>query len=60
VIVAHPLWLVGSLFFAAASGRLLLAALDVGKPSAFMAWLSAAAFVYWTAVSAIYFFSGTP
>ena len=60
MIAAHPLWLAGSLLFAAVSGRLLLAALEVGKPSAVMAWLSAAAFVLWSALAALFFFGGTP
>ena len=53
MMAAHPLWLTGSLLCAAASGRLLLAAMEVGKPSAVIAWLSAAAFALWSALAVV-------
>jgi hypothetical protein len=57
-MAAHPTWLAGSLLCAATSGCLLLAALDGGKPSAVMAWLSAAAFVLWSALAVLFAFWG--
>ena len=49
--VGHPLWLTFSLLCAAASGGLLLEALD--RRAGSVKWFAAAAFVIWSALSIV-------
>ncbi len=51
--VVHPLWLACSLICAATSGGLLLGAWD--ERAGALKWLTAVAFVLWSALSVVLF-----